>query len=281
MDFDFNRQDSIRRKNKNTIFLNENVKRIIRKMTEVEEFLRDFSFFSLERNLILCGTNVFSLQNIMQSSELTVGSIVNCCEACCLADANTLLRKYRDDVFFYLYIVIYDTYDKLQVTEQAAKVKANIERWLNNNLDDLSIGEVLKTIGQSPRLKEAVKKYKLQSYFDSIGNRLNDYVHSNGVSFYNRSVDSYQGDGLQKQMQVLLKDMCFITISFIFLLTLCSPLSIMSTDYVDYLDCHMTPPENSEYWVAPFVTTFFKSNIDLIDESCMEYLKDSTLMEFE
>ena len=80
-------------------------------------------------------------------------------------------------------------------------------------------------------------------------------------------------------MQDLLKDLRFITITFLFLLALCSPLSISSSDYVDRLDCNMTPPEGSEYWVAPFIAEFIKNNIELIDESCLNYLKENTLME--
>lgn len=139
----------------------------------------------------------------------------------------------------------------------------------------------MQAIGQSPGVKDAVQKYDLKSYFDDLSPKLNNYVHSNGVSFYNRNVNVYNEGTMQKQMQALLMDMRFISITFLFLLTLCSPLSIMSTDYVDYLDCNQTPPEGSQYWVAPFVTRFFKDNLDLIDESCMKYLQDNTLMEIE
>ncbi len=76
-------------------------------------------------------------------------------------------------------------------------------------------------------------------------------------------------------------DMRFITVTFLFLLTICSPLAIMSTDYTDFLDMRETPPEGSQYWVAPFVTDFFKSNLDLIDKSCIEYLKENTFMDFD
>lgn len=106
-------------------------------------------------------------------------------------------------------------------------------------------------------------------------------VHSNGASFYNQRAAAYAINDLQSQMDALLKDMRSITVTFLFLLTLCSPLSIMSTDHMDCLDCDMTPPDGSQYWVAPFISEFFKSNLDLIDESCMKYLQDNTLMEFE
>ncbi len=78
---------------------------------------------------------------ISTSCELTAGSIVSCCESGCIADAYSLLRKYRDDLFFYLYIVVFDTCNKLENKSPAiAQMETNIERWINNGLDDLHIG---------------------------------------------------------------------------------------------------------------------------------------------
>lgn len=282
MDFQEYDGRSIRQLNQKMIAQDLECQKIIAEMRAVEKFLMDFGFLSSGRDFVLCGKYTFSLQMISTAFELTVGSIISCSESGCIADAYSLLRKFRDDMFFYLYIVVYDACNKLDHKSPSAdQMKTNIERWINNDLDDLHIGTVLQAIGQSSRAKNAVQKYNLKSYFDALGDRLNDYVHSNGVYFYNRNVNAYQGKALQKQLEALLKDMRSIAITFLFLLTLCSPLSIMSTDYVDCLDCNMTPPDGSQYWVAPFVTAFFKSNLDLIDESCMKYLQDNTLMEFE
>lgn len=273
-------ENSVRQINHRIIEQDTVCQKIISEIRTVERFLSDFGFLTFGRDFVLCGKYTFSLQMISTAFELTAGSIISCCESGCMADAYSLLRKYRDDLFFYLYIVVYDSCNKIDNKSPAVdQMETNIERWINNDLDDLHVGIVLQAIGQSPRVKEAVQKYNLKSYFDALGDRLNDYVHSNGVSFYNRNVNVYQGKALQRQLQALSTDMCSIT--FLFLLTLCSPLSIMSTDYVDCLDCNMTPPEGSQYWVAPFVTTFFKRNIELIDKSCMKYLQDNTLMEFE
>lgn len=280
-DFEYE-EPSLRQLNQKIIAQNVECKKIIDEMHAVENFLSDFGVLSLDRDFVLCGKRSFSRQTISTSSVLTAGSIISCCESGCIADAYTLMRKYRDDLFFYLYIVVYNAYNKLDnESPTVAQMEKNIENWLNNGLKDLFIGTVLKAIGQSQHVKDAVQKYNLQSYFDDLGDKLNNYVHSNGVSFYNRNVDAYQGKALQKQLQSLLTDMRSITITFLFLLTLCAPLSIMSTDYADYLDCNMTPPDGSQYWVAPFVTAFFKRNLDLIDESCLKYLQDNTLMEFE
>lgn len=271
---------SIRQINRCVIAQDNESEKLISEMHKVEEFLSDFGFLSFGRDFVLCGKNTFSLQMVITSCELTAGSIISCCEFGCMADAYSLLRKYRDDMFFYLYVVVYDTCNKLENNSKlVAQMEKNIERWVNNNLDDLYIGDILMAIGQSPRAKDAVQKYKLKSYFDTIGNRLNNYVHSNGVLFYNRNVNAYQRDHLQKHIQELLKDMRFITITFLFLLTLCSPSSIMSTDYIDSLDCGLKPEEDSEYWVAPFVEKYIKENIGLINQSCLNYLRENTSME--
>lgn len=282
MDFHEYDGSSIRQLNQKMIAQDLECQKIIAEMHAVEKFLSDFGFLSFGRDFVLCGKYTFSLQMISTAFELTTGSIISCCESGCIADAYSLMRKYRDDLFFYLYIVVYDSCNKLDgKSPETDQMEANIERWIKNDLNDLHIGTVLQAIGQSSQVKDAVRKYNLKSYFDALGDRLNNYVHSNGVSFYNRNVNAYQGKTLQKQLQSLLTDMRSITITFLFLLSLCAPLSIMSTDYVDCLDCNMTPPDGSQYWVAPFVTAFFKRNIDLIDESCMKYLQDNTLMKFK
>lgn len=273
---------SVRGLNQQIITKDEECKKYISAMREVEKFLNDFGFLSFGRDFVLCGSHAFSMQMISVSAELTSGSIISCCESGCIADAYSLLRKYRDDLFFYLYIAVYDACNKINhKLSSADQMETNIERWINNDLNDLYIGTVLKTIAQSPQVKAAVQKYDLKSFFDALGNKLDNYVHSNGVSFYNRNVNAYQGKTLQKQLQALLTDMRFITITFLFLLTLCSPLSIMSTDYVDCLDCNTTPPEDSQYWVAPFISAFFEKNLDLIDKNCLKYLQEKTQMVFD
>ena len=272
----------IRQFNQQIIINDTECQKAIIKMQSVERFLGDFGFLSFGRDYILCDNKAISLQMISTSFELTAGSIIACCESGCIADAFSLLRKYRDDMFFYLYIVVYDTRKKSGCeTNATKKMERNIKRWLNNDLKNLIISDVLTDIGQSPWVEDAVKKYKLKSCFKDLGNKLNDYVHSNGISFYNQNINAYQEEDLHNQMNAVLKDLRFITVSFLFLLTLCSPLSIMSTDYIDYLDCGMMPPNGSQYWVAPFVADFFKSNMDLIDENCMDYLRDNSAMKFE
>ena len=274
--------NTIRLLNQQMIAQDKGCQKAIAEMRTVEKFLSDFGFLSFGRDFVFCSKYTFSLQMISNGFELTAGSIISCCESGCMADAYSLLRKYRDDLFFYLYVVVYDSCNKLDNKSPAvAQMETNIERWIKNDLDDLHIGTVLQAIGQSSEARTAVQKYKLKSYFDALRDRLNNYVHSNGISFYNRNVNAYPGKTLQNQLEALQKDMRFITITFLFLLPLCSPLSIMSTDYVDCLDCNIAPPDGSQYWVAPFICAFFEKNLNLIDKNCLKYLQENTQMVFD
>ena len=281
MDNNTNNYIAVRQINRKMISQNIEVEKVISNMRVIEKFLNDFGFLTFGRDSFFHNNHAhFGLQIVSTSCELTAGSIISCCESGCLADAYSLLRKYRDDLFFYLYVEVNSAYNQLQTADKD-KINDNIGRWLKNDLKDLYIVEVLKTVGQSPHLKDAVKKYNLKASFDKIANKLNNFVHSNGISFYNRNVNMYHGDDLQNHMQALLEDMRYITVSFLFLLTLCSPSSIMSTEYLDCLGLGLPPTEGSEHWVEPFIIRFFKSNLDLIDESCMDYLRDNTPMEFD
>ena len=63
---------------------------------------------------------------IATSCELTADSIISCCESGCMADAYSLLRKYRDDLFFYLYIVVCSACNKLDSKSPAVvQMEAN------------------------------------------------------------------------------------------------------------------------------------------------------------
>ena len=157
-------------------------------------------------------------------------------------------------------------------------MEAHIEQWCKNNLSNLNISEVLLTIGTSVNLKEAVCKYELQTSFDKIGKNLNNYTHGNGYSFYNTRAWLLNENDIENQMNNIVCTAKHITITFLFLLVLCTPQYVMSTDYINYLEFGQTHPYGSQYWVAPFIVKFFKNNIEMIDENYYDYLKDNTSM---
>lgn len=269
---------TIRQMNAEHIERDSKCQQFINELRNIEEFLRDFGFLTFGRDFVF-GTSVcFSLDSVITSLELTLGSVIACCESACIADANTLLRKYRDDLFFYLYISVYNSLDKH--SEKAKTMEAKITKWLNNDLADFQISQVLKAIATAPQLRDAVLKFNLKESFQKIGDTLNNYVHSNGYAYYNRNSNSYKESELAVELKKLGDKARYMTVVFLMLLIFCSPVSVMSEDYIDCLDFNIRPPKNSQYWVASFVERFVKENISLIDMNCLDYLRENTVMQF-
>lgn len=254
----------------------------IEELRKLEKFLSRMGFQSFWRDYIVCHKVIFSMQTLITSLELTMGSIILCCKDACVADANSLLRKYRDDMFFYLYILIYDSYMKMENTSlQRKEMEERITSWARNELKNLNIKQVLRAIAEFDGLTDVVKKYNLKKSFNEIGQRLNDYVHSNGYIYYNKNVNCYQPGELADKLCEIVKNAKYITVVFLLMLCLCAPNLIMSMDYIDYLEFNETPPPGSEYWVAPFIVQFLKENAGLIDENCLEYLREHSEMCFD
>lgn len=272
---------SIRQINVELVKRDVKCQHIISKLKKIEHFLGQFGFLTFGRDYVVKSIDqnmmFFSINGVMTSLELTMGNIVSCCESACIADANTLLRKYRDDLFFYLYISAYNSLS--ENSEQAKSMGVQVAKWLKNDLADFQIGQVLKDVASVPMLRDAVTKYHLKESFQKISENLNNYVHSNGYAFYNRNANAYREDEMSNELRMIENNARYMTIVFLLLLIICSPLSVMSVDYIDYLECNETPPEDSQYWVAPFVERFVKDNISLIDSNCLEYLRENTTMQ--
>lgn len=269
------------RENNKRFLQEDKMMNIINNINDIEKFINDFSFLLFGRDYILCGKTVFSLQLLFGSLKLSLGSIIDCCEHYCIADANVLTRKYRDDIFFCLYLIVYDVNYKKGNKDVYVDIENSISKWLNNGLQDLYIGDVFKAIGKQPELLQAIKKYDLQSSFKVINTKLNDFVHSNGIAFYNENIISSDKNVIEEKLKTIVNNIRYITVSFLFLLVLCSPGYIMSTDYIDCLNMGTAPPEYSEFWVAPFVKLFLKDNLKIIDDNCYNYIRENSSMLFD
>lgn len=268
--------------NQNAALSNSNIKELIDNISETQIFMVDLGCLSFGRDFTFMRFDKIIQTNlILDSTTRTLESIRKCCENTNFADAYTLLRKYRDDLFYYLFVLtISKDIDLLKNSEIGCSNKHEkfILDWMEDKLSNLNSSEVLKAIGESEYLSSAIKKYDLQRSFKKIGDKLNNFVHSNGKSFYNEPL-LRMGKKVEKYCKEFAQELNYITVVFLFLLVLIKPLCVMSYDYVDYLDCGDTPPEGSEYWVAPFVQEYLKKHKSLLDENCDLYLKKETGME--
>ena len=275
-EFEKNRQDVQKEKLFENLFLT---------ITEVRDFIDDLGYLSFGRDIDIIAMKQFINANIvLDSTARTVESIRYCCLNSNFADAYTLLRKYRDDLFYYLYLLAVaknnTSNDFRNVNFKIDINEKHILDWINNKQKNLHIKFVLKYLASLPELKKAILKFDLQKSFDELSNNLNNYVHSNGIIFYNRScsvIKTYSR--LDVECKNFSKAIIYISMTFVFLLALMRPLSIMSYDYFDYLDCNQVPPDNLRYWVAPFISKFFSKYADVLGGDSINYLRKETKME--
>ena len=269
--------------NKNAALNNNYIKVLINNISETQIFMVDLGYLSFGRDFTFIHFDKIIPTNlILDASTRTLESIKKCCENTNFADAYTLLRKYRDDLFYYLFVLtILKDIDLLKNSDKdnLNKHEKFILDWTEDKLSNLKSSEVLKAIGESEYLSSAIKKYDLQRSFEKMGAKLNNFVHSNGKSFYNEPLHR-MGEKVEKYCKEFTQELDYITVVFLFLLVLEMPHCVMSYDYVDYLDCGDTPLDGSQYWVAPFVQEYLKKHKSLLDENCDLYLKEETGMEF-
>jgi hypothetical protein len=280
---DFKKFDDFEQ-NKYNILNDKYFSKLIEEVEKIQNFLDLMGdtlfgkdFFSLKFKEIIEPRIVFN------SVILTSQSIRLCCKYGIIADANTLLRKYRDDLFFYLYLLFINEkanhFDNKKISEH----EKNIFNWKNNLLEDLYISKILMYIASDKIISESVEKFNLKNSLIKIGKNLNNFVHGNGIEYYNKYYFFYQEKGIKKSKELTDKfiyNINYITTVFIFLLALINGKYISSSDYIDYLECNLTPPEGSQYWVAPFISEFIIKNQNLISKECLNFLKENTSMIF-
>lgn len=196
-----------------------------------------------------------------------------------IGDAYTLLRKFRDD--FLLGLFIKDSLEKASKTEienlfnnekKAVPNKELLDEWfkskLEKNKSQIDYCKYIEYFNKDTVIKEAYETY-LKNYLKKISNELNNYVHGNGAKFSISNI--YMAPDLKEFINSL--DTLFsVLLSY---LILQNSIPLHSSDYEDYVECGMKPPEGSQCWVAPVISDFINEKIPLIHKDLLQYLKDN------
>src|SRR5690554_1579383 len=146
---------------------------------------------------------------LIKSSTQTLRNIKLCCSIGSFSDANTLIRKLRDDLIQYVYIlsIIRDrkplneedlknlkTDNREEFVKSFCAIRINtdltdnekaLSAWFSNTVSGLErpirrkleFENYMKTLKQNPSIEQILKNYKLQDYWETLRRRLNDYVH--------------------------------------------------------------------------------------------------------
>lgn len=281
MDEVFN-TDDIYASNAN-LFKQLNIAESIKSIEDDISMMNYLSDLFCDKSFVRIDDKVINLFDLFQSVQLTLYSVFECYRHFCIADTYTLIRKYKDDLFFYLFLLVYSVERNRNLEDVNIKNKEKIVRkWRTNKLNHINATQIFDLIKDSELVKEPVKTYKLEDSIKKIQRKLNNYVHCNGMKFTNGLLFK-QLNNIQlvvEQLQEISEGVTYITVIFLFLLILCVPSFVMAFDYIDSLESGQTPIDGSQYFVAPFVVEYLNKHLDVLDSSCYQYLKDNTPMLF-
>lgn len=211
---------------------------------------------------------------IYSSMQGTLESIFLILKKGKINDAYELLRKYYDAAVINIYSNIY-LQDHFNID---CFVVQTIENWLKGTEKLPRFSQMMKYIKESPKLNVINNLFQDDRY-RKMRDTFNDHTHYN--SFFHFLLNDSEiclNNRLHSLDRLLnyMREIFMLHIAYIFFL---NSHYMMSSDYVDYLECGMTPETGSEYWVAPYIHDVFDKIINENRPEIAIILKKHTKME--
>ncbi len=250
---------------------------VFKQLSEYADFYKSLAFSIF--GFITQGTNaICNIDSYVYSSiQGTLESIKDILIKGRINDSYALLRKYYDST-------IINVYSNLYLNEEFSLenfVVKKIDNWLKGK-DSLPEYRVMaQHIRSSKKLSKITELLDKDKTYKEIRNRCNDHTHYN---FYQTVLLNDNEIYLENRLDSLntfskdLESIFVLHFSYLFYL---NDHYMASSDYVDSLDCGLTPEEGSQYFVAPFVQKMFDSVIKKNRMDLAEEIKSKTSMKPE
>jgi len=240
---------------------------VFEQLSKYAEFYKDLSFSIMgfmsqgTKSILNIDTYVYSsIQGTLESIKgILIQGRIN--------DSYALLRKYYDVAIINIYSDLYlDDHFSLENF-----VVDKIDNWLQGKekLPEYRVmSQYIRASSKLAKINDLIHKDKT---YKELRERCNDHTHYN---FYYNLLLNNNEIYLRNRMTILnrfskdLENVFILHLSYLFYL---NDRYMMSSDYVDSLECGLTPEEGSQYSVAPFIQEIFdtiikKSRLDLATE---------------
>ncbi len=228
-----------------------------------------FAFISMGTKAV-CNIDSY----VFSSMQGTIESIKSILLSGRINDAYTLLRKYYDSAVINVYAGLY-LQDHFSIENFVVE---KINNWVQgkNSLPEYRV--MSQYIRASGTLAPINKLLYEDNRYKRLRDRCNDHTHynffhsimlnDNDIHIENRGqwLDSFAGD---------VRDIFILHLGYVFLL---NGHYMMSSDYLDALDCGLEPEEDSQYCVAPFVQEIFDEVITLSRPDIAAAIKERSSM---
>ena len=249
--------------------------KVFGQLTEFADFYKSLSESVM--NWVTKGTrSILNLDTYVYSSmQGTLESIHDILLKGRINDSYSLLRKFYDSTIINIYSNPYleDNFslDNFFVTQ--------IDNWTKGT-DKLPEYRIMSQyIMNSRKLKAITALLQQDQTYKNIRERCNDHTHYN--YFHNLMLNDnqiYSPDRI-KALDNFSSDLEHIIIQHLAYIFTVHDHYMMSSDYVDCLEIGITPEENSQYWVAPFVQEMFDKLINTKRPDVAEEIRRNTSMQ--
>lgn len=230
---------------------------VFKQLSKYTNFYESLSFSIMHfisqgtKSLINIDTYVYSsIQGTLESiKDILIQGRIN--------DSYALLRKYYDVVIINIYSDLYlnDHFDLENF------VVDKIEKWLQGKEKLPEYRVMSQYIRASSKLAKINNLIYKDRTYKELRNRCNDHMH---YSFYYNLLLNDNEIYLRNRIATLdkfskdLENIFILHLSYLFYL---NDHYMMSHDYADSMDCGLTPKEESQYYVAPFIQEIFDTVI--------------------
>ncbi|MCK5061295.1 hypothetical protein KAR28_01980 [Candidatus Parcubacteria bacterium] len=212
------------------------------------------------------------------SIQGTIESIKSTLKNGRINDSYILLRKYHDSLIIHIYSNLYLS-DNFSLENFVVK---KIDDWVKGKEKLPRYGTMLKYIKESKKLEKINKLlYKEENYYEKIRKRCNNHTHYNFYYYALLNDNEIYLENRIKALNTFMNDLEQIFILHISYLFFMNDLYMMSSDYKDYMDIGITPPEDCQYYVAPFAQEVFNDFIKNKKPNLANLIKKETEMQLQ
>lgn len=244
---------------------------------KIEYFMEYYEFLS-DNCMLFTSMGTKSVLNIetyiFLSMKGTLDSIRCILKIGRINDAYALLRKFYDSIYINIYATLYlEDHHNIENF-----IVSKIQNWIEGKEQMPSHREISNYIRKSPKLERLDSVLYKDKRYNDIRDRCNDNTHYNFYQnvmlndnkVYNRNRKSHL-DGLMFGITQLM----IMHVSYIYVL---NDHYMSSSDYRDFIDMGMTPPEDSQYWIDSIAQDFFDNVIRAKRPDIADLIKSRSAM---
>ena len=193
-------------------------------------------------------------------------------------DAYALLRKYYDSVIINIYTNLYLS-EHFSLENFENFIIEEIQKWLTEKVQLPRSRVMLDYIRNSRKVMPVTSILLSDGRYKGIRDRCNAHTHYN---FYEHVLLNDNKISLPNRLQHLevfrndARDLFILHLAFIFFL---NEVYMMSSNYLDALECNMQPEAESQYWVAPFVQKAFDDIVTPYRPKITTLIKNTSAMQ--